>query len=95
MSASNTEKLVRKCFCKVSCCEWREDKCKTPYSCVLAGPKYLARAARRFVRTENIQKAHDTHMKFVRWCRKHPRSDGKGVKLPKHFGQFKVDGKWI
>lgn len=71
-NANKTERLVRKCACK-GC------RPKYPVGCSMGCPAYFykvfARAARKFVKAENIQKAHEAHMKFVRWCRKHPFAD--------------------
>jgi len=82
---NKTEELVMKCFCSKTFLDY-----KTP-----GYKRFLASAARRFVKLENIHKTKERHEKFLRWCRRHPNINEKGVKLPKHWGQFKVDGKWI
>ena len=98
MSTHNTEKLVRKCF------KFCFHETGTTYLChYCVHHKIIARAARRFVKEENRHNADVRHAKFLRWCRRHPRSAKKaselpesfsGNKLPKHWGELKINGKW-
>jgi hypothetical protein len=74
-SNNNTEELVRKCF---SSCFHDHGNC---HCCI--HPKYIARAARKFVKKENKIKADERHAKFLRWCGKH----GTKGELPEDFGE--------
>ena len=89
---NNTEELVRKCFCH--CAVFKEGY-ESKQLHITASFNDVARAARRFVKLENIHKTKERHEKFLRWCRKNPTVDEKGVKLPKHWGQLKVNGRWL
>jgi hypothetical protein len=88
-----TEELVRKCFC--SFCEYCKQGGAWCDQCTLGDWVKLARAARRFVRLEDIRKKQEAHERFLRSCRKRPTIHEKDVKLPKHWGQFKINGEWI
>jgi len=82
---STTEELINKCF-RLPLLEYYQGRyCYYKF----------ALAARKFVKEENHRKANETHEKFLRWCRKNPTVDEKGVKLPKHWGQLKVNGRWL
>ncbi len=91
---NKTEELVQKCFCTLCIIS-----CENPSCSLHATDKLitdLARAARRFVRMEQAEKIkkHNEFMKKFYRNRAKLRNENI-VKLPKHFGQFKVNGKWI
>jgi len=91
MSANKTEQLVRKCFCWL--CDGATNRIaekSCPSWCLFLDYKFIARAARRFVRLENRQKAQEKHQKFLRWC-KSSKNPNRNVKLPEHFGEIKVN----
>jgi hypothetical protein len=88
MNASNTEKLVRRVFCKG--CDSDDEVCSIA-RCTKADWRSLARAARRFVR---LEQAEEREKLAVRIERNDAKLRAKPVKLPPHFGKIKVNGKW-
>lgn len=82
MSTNRTEKLVWDCFCK---------------SVVDAlGYTYTAKCARRFVKLEQAAKRRATWTKFRKLCRRRrAERKKKNAKLPKHFGELKINGEWV
>jgi hypothetical protein len=90
MTTHKTEELVRKCFC--SGLNYRIQFLSSNANATFALSqqeimKMLSRAARRFVRMEQAQKAKERHEKFLRWHRKHPINE-KDIKLPAYFGEL-------
>jgi ribosomal protein S2 len=90
MNASNTEKLVKKCFCQACNCDPRSSSCITK-TCQITNWKSVARSARRFVR---LEQAEEREKLAVRIERNDAKLRAKPVKLPPHFGEIKINGKW-
>jgi hypothetical protein len=65
------EQMARKCFCDLNLCAY--GPCTQFDSCRKAW-KQFARAARKFVRMENEQKADNEWKKFKAACRKTRRA---------------------
>jgi len=89
MSASKTtEQLVDDCFVGVACKIYPHQTWQS-----------LARAARQFVRMEQAEKLNQIRAKLLKQGQHeaevaNEQTDG-WAKLPKHWGELKVGGKWV
>ena len=84
------EQMVRKCF--MEGLNYRlqyglNNRNATTFCCAEVY-RLLARAARRFCRMEERQKAEQSHLKFLDECRDKGIQQGV-IKLPKHFGEMR------
>jgi len=76
MNRSKTEELVRRMYCLK--CLVRMSNNRGCFK-LCNDAKEFPSLARKFVKEENIRKANEVHMRFVRDCRKHPI---KGTWIP-------------